>query len=328
MQILRQRFGPSVRGEVLQSTLQASSADAIREHNLRPGVCRPRSTSYRSAREPISNTRCRSSCCPRSRSRALPISISNASSSRCRMRRSTGRSSGSPSSSANRRWSSARPRAAISWWSMSREGVGEQEIPGASGKDRQIALGSGSFIPGFEEQLIGATAGEHRTVRVTFPEDYPVADLAGKEAVFDGRCEGGAPAPADRHRRRARPRRSGSRTSPNCARRCGSRCSATMTAASRLRLKRSLLDKLAEGYDFAVPPGMVDLEFDNIWRQYERSEGAQTGSDKPERLPDAGRSPSKPNCRGAGAGRAGSGPEARSAPTRPAARRAKTRRGG
>ena len=62
---------------------------------------------------------------------------------------------------------------------------GEQEIPGASGKDRQIVLGSGGFIPGFEEQLIGAGAGEHRTVRVTFPEDYGVPDFAGKDAVFE-----------------------------------------------------------------------------------------------------------------------------------------------
>ena len=68
---------------------------------------------------------------------------------------------------------------------MSRARSASEEIPGASGKDRQIALGAGSFIPGFEEQLIGAAAGEHRTVRVTFPEDYGAADLAGKEAVFE-----------------------------------------------------------------------------------------------------------------------------------------------
>ena len=63
--------------------------------------------------------------------------------------------------------------------------VGEREIPGASGKDRQIMLGSDGFIPGFEEQLIGAAAGEHRSVRVTFPADYVLPDFAGKEAVFE-----------------------------------------------------------------------------------------------------------------------------------------------
>ena len=62
--------------------------------------------------------------------------------------------------------------------------MGEQEIAGAAGKDRHIVLGAGSSIPGFEDQLVGATAGEHRTVQVTFPEDYAAADLAGKNGLF------------------------------------------------------------------------------------------------------------------------------------------------
>src|SRR4029077_2177821 len=61
--------------------------------------------------------------------------------------------------------------------------IGEQEIAGAGGKDRQIVLGAGSSTPGFGGQLVGADAGERRTVRVTFPEDY-AADLAGKDGVF------------------------------------------------------------------------------------------------------------------------------------------------
>lgn len=65
--------------------------------------------------------------------------------------------------------------------------VGRQdgvEFEGGSGKDQELELGSGSFIPGFEEQLVGAKAGETREVKVTFPENYGAEKLAGKEAVF------------------------------------------------------------------------------------------------------------------------------------------------
>ena len=114
---------------------------------------------------------------------------------------SIGRSSGSPSSSASRSRPSAPPKSGDIIVVDVEGRVGEQEIPGASGKDRQIVLGSGGFIPGFEEQLIGAGAGEHRTVRVTFPEDYVVTEFAGKEAAFEVECEGGTRALADRPRR-------------------------------------------------------------------------------------------------------------------------------
>jgi trigger factor len=145
---------------------------------------------------------------------------------------------------------------------------GEREIPGAAGKDRQILLGSAGFIPGFEEQLIGAATGEHRTLRVTFPEDYGAPDFAGKEAVFEvdvkevrerlplviddelGKTVGLESLAELRDEMRQQMQRD-------------------YQSASRLRLKRSLLDKLAQNYDFAVPPGMVELEFENIWRQHE-----------------------------------------------------------
>lgn len=59
------------------------------------------------------------------------------------------------------------------------------KFDGGQGKDFSLALGSGQFIPGFEEQLVGHTAGEDVNVNVTFPEDYQAADLAGKEALFE-----------------------------------------------------------------------------------------------------------------------------------------------
>lgn len=62
--------------------------------------------------------------------------------------------------------------------------VGDDQFQGGTAERQPITLGSGTFIPGFEEQLVGANLGEERDVKVTFPEDYPVEDLAGKEAVF------------------------------------------------------------------------------------------------------------------------------------------------
>src|SRR5207302_5276251 len=145
---------------------------------------------------------------------------------------------------------------------------GEQEIPGASGKDRQIVLGSGGFIPGFEEQLIGAGAGEHRTVRVTFPEDYGAPDFAGKDAVFEvdvKEVRQRLPLVIDDELGKA----VGLESLAELRQEVRQQMQRDYEGASRLRLKRSLLDKLAQGYDFAVPPGMVELEFDNIWRQHE-----------------------------------------------------------
>ncbi len=62
--------------------------------------------------------------------------------------------------------------------------VGDEQFEGGTAERQPLKLGSGTFIPGFEEQLIGVSTGESKDVKVTFPEEYHAADLAGKEAVF------------------------------------------------------------------------------------------------------------------------------------------------
>ncbi len=62
--------------------------------------------------------------------------------------------------------------------------VGDEQFEGGTAERQPLKLGSGTFIPGFEEQLIGVSTGEEKDVKVTFPEDYHAEDLAGKEAVF------------------------------------------------------------------------------------------------------------------------------------------------
>ena len=278
MQILRKRFGPSVLGEVLESTVQGSSAEAIREHNLRPAL--PPKVDIVSFSEGTDLEY-------KMYLEVLP-EIPEPSFADLNIERLVVEV---PDEDVNRaieriaeqqRKSEAVERSAESGdiIVVDVEGrVGEREIPGASGKGRQIALGSGDFIPGFEDQLIGANAGEHRTVRVTFPEDYGVPDFAGNEAVFAvdvKEVRQRLPMIVDDELGKA----VGLESLAELRQEVQQQMKRDYDAASRLRLKRALLDRLAASYDFPVPPGMVDLEFDNIWRQYqaekERERAAQS----------------------------------------------------
>jgi trigger factor len=267
MQILRQRFGSSVRGEVLESTLQDTSADAIREHNLRPALppkvdivsfSEGTDLEYKMSLEVLPDI-------PEPSFGDLDIErlvvevpdedVDRAVERIAEQQRKTE--------------VAERPAESGDIIVVDIEGrSGEQEIPGASGKDRQIVLGSAGFIPGFEEQLIGAGAGEHRTVRVTFPEDYGVPEFAGKDAVFEvdvKEVRQRLPLVIDDELGKA----VGLESLAELRQEVRQQMQRDYEGASRLRLKRSLLDKLAQNYDFAVPPGMVDLEFESIWRQYE-----------------------------------------------------------
>jgi trigger factor len=267
MQILRRRFGPSVRGEVLQSTLQASSAEAISERQLRPAL--PPKVDILSADEGADLEY-------KMAVEVLP-EIPEPSFADLGIERLVVEVPDEEVDQAieriadQQRKSEAveRPAETGDILLVDTEGrIGDQEIPGAGGKDRQIVLGAGSSIPGFEDQLVGAAAGDHRKVRVTFPADYAVADLAGKEADFDvdvKEVRRRLPIAIDDELGQA----VGLENLAELRQELRQQLQRDYDAASRLRLKRSLLDKLAEGHDFPVPPGMVDLEFDNIWGQYE-----------------------------------------------------------
>jgi len=267
MQILRRRFGPSVRGEVLQSTLQASSAEAISERNLRPALppkvdivsaAEGADLEYRMAIEllpEIPEPNFSDLAVER-----LVVEVPDQDVDRAIERIAE-----------QQRKSEAveRPAQLGDIIVVDVEGrMGEQEIAGAAGKDRHIVLGAGSSIPGFEDQLVGATAGEHRTVQVTFPEDYAAADLAGKNGLFTvdvKEVRQRLPVALDDELGRA----IGLESLAELRQELQQQMQRDYDAASRLRLKRALLDKLAESCDFAVPPGMVEIEFDNIWRQYQ-----------------------------------------------------------
>jgi len=144
--------------------------------------------------------------------------------------------------------------------------VDGEAFEGGSQEGAPLELGSNSFIPGFEEQLIGAKAGEAREVKVAFPEDYAVDALAGKEAVFEVTVK-----------EVAEPRevtiddefatRLGFENLEKLRDAARNQLASEYEQVSRAKLKRQLLDKLDEAYDFPLPERLVEQEFEQIWHQ-------------------------------------------------------------
>ena len=140
--------------------------------------------------------------------------------------------------------------------------------PFEGGKDEgaNLVLGSGQFIPGFEEQLTGLKAGDEKTITVTFPEDYGAQDLAGKEATFDVKVHEVA-APADLAIDDALAEKLGVESLDRLKEIVREQIESQYGAQTRQKVKRQLLDRLDERYSFELPQKMVDQEFDNIWHQ-------------------------------------------------------------
>jgi len=156
-----------------------------------------------------------------------------------------------------------------------------EAFDGGSAQGARVVIGSKQFIPGFEEQLVGAKAGEERTLNVSFPEDYPVASLKGKAAEFETKInavrkpkEGG---PDD-----AWAKELGFESLAALKNTLKQRIESDHTQQSRAKAKRALFDQLDQSHDFELPPRMVDAEFNQIWRQVEqdRQQGRADPSDE------------------------------------------------
>ncbi|MGE0410199.1 MAG: trigger factor [Amphiplicatus sp.] len=156
-----------------------------------------------------------------------------------------------------------------------------KEFDGGKGEGQEIVLGSGRFIPGFEEQLEGAKAGETRMVKVTFPEDFGAEDLAGKEAEFDVAVQE-VKAPEDVAIDDELAKKFGLDGLDELKSRLKERIEADYKSLSRGHVKRLLLDKLDAAHSFDLPKGMVDSEFSQIWAQVENSERDEEDKDKTE----------------------------------------------
>ena len=153
---------------------------------------------------------------------------------------------------------------------------------GGAAEDFPLTIGSNQFIPGFEEQLVGATAGESRDVAVTFPEAYGAENLAGKDATFACTVkEVRAPSPAAVDDSLAE--RFGAESLDALKDQIRERLAAEYKGAARALLKRRLLDALDERVAFDLPQGLVDAEARQIAHQLWHEENPDVqGHDHPE----------------------------------------------
>lgn len=141
-----------------------------------------------------------------------------------------------------------------------------EAFDGGAATDADLVIGSGRFIPGFEEQLKGAKVGEEKTIEVTFPEDYQAKHLAGKAATFDVTVKA-IKAEVESKIDDEFAKRIGLESLDQLKELLKSNLNQQYAGATRFKLKRALLDVLDEGHDFALPPKMVDAEFEGIWAQ-------------------------------------------------------------
>jgi len=135
---------------------------------------------------------------------------------------------------------------------------------GGTGENIPVTIGSNTFLPGFEEQLIGIAAGEARTVDVTFPADYGAANLAGKQASFAVTATS-VEAPNPVNVDEAFATSLGAESLDKLREAVKERINREYRAASRQKLKRALLDRLDALHKFDAPPTLVEQEFNNVW---------------------------------------------------------------
>jgi len=285
MTVLRQRYGSAVRGEVLEQAVTDSSSQAMQERGMRPAM-QPQieivsfeegtGLEYKMAVEILPDIK--------------PVGFGEIEVERLRpevdeaeIEEALGRIGKS------RRQSEPAQRPAQQGDAVVIDFVGRidgTEFPGGAAQGHTLELGSGTFIPGFEDQLVGASAGDKREVKVTFPADYGSAELAGKEAAFDVEVK---------EVREFKPveinddlaKEIGMDSLDELRKTVREQIERDYGAFARQKMKRALLDELAAKHDFPVPAGMVDAEFDVIWKQLEQERGQ--GTDEPDGE-DAGKS--------------------------------------
>ncbi len=279
MPVLKKRFGPSVLGEVIERAVTDSSSQAMGERGLRPAV-QPKieitsfaeggNLEYKMAVELLPDIK--------------PMNFADLS-----LERLTAEASESEIDKTIQRIADHnRQTEKISEDRPTEKGdvavidftgrIEGQEFPGGAAKDFRLELGSSEMIPGFEDQLIGHKAGSTVDVKVKFPADYGNATLAGKDAVFTvpiKEIHRKLPATVDD----AYAKRMGFEDVAGLRKSVGEQLNRDFTRRARAKLKRQLLDKLAQNHDFPVPQGMVDGEFESIWKSIE--EARQRGDNDP-----------------------------------------------
>jgi trigger factor len=147
--------------------------------------------------------------------------------------------------------------------------LGEDLFEGGSAEGAELIIGSGQFIPGFEEQLIGAKKGEVKTLNVTFPENYGAANLAGKAATFETTVQD-ILAPKEGEADDELAKSLGLESLQALKDILKTQLQQQYGQATRFKMKRALLDILDEKHSFELPKRMLEAEFNGIWQQVEQ----------------------------------------------------------
>ncbi|HJO73065.1 MAG TPA: trigger factor, partial [Rhodospirillales bacterium] len=274
LSILKERYGPSIIGEVLEKVVDESSSHALEERGLRPAM-QPKIeiVSFEAGLdleytmeievmpdiEPMDFSKIK---LERLVVETDEATIEEALANLAQSRKTT-------EALDENRNAKAGDVAVIDFVGS----VDGEEFPGGKAEGYELELGSGSFIPGFEDQIIGADDDEKRRVEVSFPSDYGADQLAGKDAVFEVHIK---------ELRRTVP----AAVDDDLAKQVGLETLEDLKSAiredhvrefksiSRMRLKRQVLDALDADHNFELPAAMVEAEAHGIWNQYEEQRKA------------------------------------------------------
>jgi len=278
MKIVRQKYAAAIMGEVLEQAVNDGTGSAISERNLRPAA-QPKVEITSFAEGADLEFAVSLEILPE----IVPMDFSTISLEREKAEIPAEEIDETLKNIAERNEASETvERAAASGDLVVIDFVGKQDgvaFPGGTAEGYTLKLGSNTFIPGF--QLVGAKAGDAVVVKVTFPEGYGNAELAGKPAEFDVTVkEVKATKPAAIDDELAKTVGLDSLDALKGA--ISEEIGRELNAIARNKVKRLLLDALAAGHDFPVPSVMVDGEFDAIWKQVEadREAGRVDASDE------------------------------------------------
>ncbi len=269
--ILKQRFGPSVVGEVLQNAVQETSVQLMQDRGLRPATPpeinvtafdEGKDLEYDMKLEVLPDIE--------------PMDFTTLNFERMIAEPTDGEvSNGLERLAAERRRTKPvdedRPARMGDLVELSFVGtVDGEEFPNSKSDSYLLELGAEGFLPGFAEQLVGLSAGAQVEVKVKLPEDFSVSEVAGKDAVFD--CSVKAlHEPEEVAVDDDFAKMFGLESLDELRQQVRERIRLEYGRMARTHLKRALLDKLAESHEFAVPVAMADQEFNQIWQQLEHA---------------------------------------------------------
>ncbi len=270
--VLKQRYGQSVMGDVLQRAVQDSSNQAILERGLKPAMqpkievvdfAEGKDLEYNLSVEVLPEI--------------VPVDFKTIELERLKAEPGEGELAKALESLARSQKQTKKveeDRAAQSGDTLVIDFEGFLDgtpFPGGKGSDHALELGSNQFVAGFEDQLIGKRVGDSCDVNIVFPEQYVNDKLAGKPATFKVTVKELREAiPLEQNDEFAKGL--GFEDLETLKKAVKDQLSRELNRHSRARMKRQLLDKLADAHSFEVPPSMVDLEFNQIWAQVEEDQ--------------------------------------------------------